>query len=86
MNKAEKIAELVTAVIEREGGMDDLVSVQYCTLNDRVEVHACSDYFFENYDKYGIEQHTARYAHKCTHVTPSGAAVFCLTNRFVEAA
>ena len=85
MKGPEKIAELLTAVIAREG-MDNVTSFGYSMLKNRVEIHVDEAYFFDTFTGWDIEYHSPSFRHICYHTTPSGAAIFCLTNRFAECA
>lgn len=78
MNQIEKIAELITAVIEREKP-DDIVLMSVSNTWGPVEIQVDSDYFDKHFEGVGIEitEHSRKYdQHSWT--TPSGAKVFAL--------
>lgn len=78
MNQIEKIAELITAVIEREKP-DDMGLLAIGNTWGKVELQIDSEYFDKCFEGEGVDvtEHGRKYD-RHTHTTPCGAEVFCL--------
>jgi hypothetical protein len=78
MDKVEKIAELLTAVIEREKPE----GISFMSISNTwgpVEIHVDSEYFDEHFEGCGLEvEEFTRDKDKHIWTTASGAKVFCL--------
>ena len=78
MDAVSKIAELISAVIEREKP-DDIDLMSIANTWGCVEVQVDSKYFDKHFEGCGIEitEHTPKYD-RHVWTTESGAKVFCL--------
>ena len=82
MNQILKIAELFTAVVNREIGKlekDGLVSI-HCGYDDVIQIHVTEQYFSQHFSQYEAKEHDMP-AHGNVRVsfeTDSGNEIFCL--------
>ena len=84
MSHAEKIAELIAAVMKRErkGPLHDgIISIDYAW-SGRLRVQVRQDYFMEHYGEraYTIEP-CGDDDYYWTYTTPSGAEILCIVSR-----
>jgi len=79
MNKAEKIAELINAVINWEREQPDGVWMSVSNSLGTVVVQVSPEYFDDCYQGAGVEvKENSRDYDRHSWTTPSGCEVFCL--------
>jgi hypothetical protein len=78
LNQVEKIAELITAVIEREKP-EGIALMGISNTWGAVEIQVDSDYFDRHFHGVGVEITDHSRDHDChSWTTASGAKIFCL--------
>jgi hypothetical protein len=78
LNQVEKIAELITAVIEREKP-EGMALMAISNTWGKVEIQVDQAYFDKHFEGVGVEvsEHSRQYDQH-SWMTPCGAKVFCL--------